>query len=262
MLSDADRVNGVVTCSAGNHGLGIAYAAQVFGVGATVFVPRTVDASRVKELERFPIELKIAGTEYGDSEQLAMQFAEREGRRFISAYNDPHVIAGQGTVALEMLRQFPELQVLFVAVGGGGLLSGIGSYAKAINPDLKIVGVSPSNSAAMFDALSGTPEEYQAFIPTLSDSTAGPIEAGAMTIDLCRALIDQWILVEEEEIVGAMRYLFYEQRLVVEGAGALAVAGYLKEQERFQDLHCGLLLCGGNIEMRRFCSLVRLSDNV
>ena len=112
----------------------------------------------------------------------------------------------------------------------------------------------------MFDELSGNPEEYRAFLPTLSDSTAGPIESGSITIDLCRALIDQWVLVEEEEIVAAMRYLFFEHRLVVEGAGALAVAAYLKEQVRFQDLHTALVICGGTIDMDRFSGLMKRSS--
>lgn len=256
-LSDEERARGVIACSAGNHGIGVAYAAQVYGLDATIFLPETVDPSRKRELERFSVELRLVGKEYGETECAALAWAEESGRPFVSPYNNPHVIAGQGTVAIELLRQLPEVEQLFLAVGGGGLLSGIASYARALKPDIKIVAVSPSNSAAMFDELSGTPEEYRAFLSTLSDSTAGPIESSSMTIDLCRALIDQWVLVEEEEIVAAMRYLFFEHRLVVEGAGALAVAAYLKEQERFRDLHTALVLCGGTIDMHRFHTLVK-----
>jgi threonine dehydratase len=216
-----------------------------------------VDPSRKRDLERFPVELRIVGKEYGEAERAALACAAESGRPFVSPYNNPHVVAGQGTVAIELLRQLPEVEQLFIAVGGGGLLSGVASYAKALKPDIKIVAVSPSNSAAMFDEISGTPEDYRAFLPTLSDSTAGSIESGAITIDLCRALIDQWVLVEEEEIVAAMRYLFFEHRLVVEGAGALAVAAYLKEQERFRDLHTALVICGGTIDMQRFHTLVK-----
>jgi threonine dehydratase len=256
-LSDEERARGVIACSAGNHGLGVAYAAHVYGMNATIFLPESVDASRRRELERFPVELRLVGREYGETERAALACAEESGRPFISPYNNPNVVAGQGTVAVELLRQLPEVEQLFIAVGGGGLLSGVASYAKALKPDIKIVAVSPSNSAAMFDELSGTPDEYRTFLPTLSDSTAGPIEGGSITIDLCRALIDHWILVEEEEIVGAMRYLFFEHRLVVEGAGALAVAAYLKEQQRFGDLHTALIVCGGTIDMQRFHGLVR-----
>ncbi len=256
-LSDEERARGIIACSAGNHGLGVAYAAQVYGVNATIFLPESVDSSRKRELERFPVTLRLVGEDYGQTESAALAHAAESGRPFVSPYNNPHIIAGQGTVAIELLRQLPEVEQLFIAVGGGGLLSGVASYAKALKPDIRIVAVSPSNSAAMFDELSGTPDEYRAFLPTLSDSTAGSIESGSITIDLCRALIDQWILVEEEEIVAAMRYLFFEHRLVVEGAGALAVAAYLKEQERFRDLHTALVICGGSIDMRRFLTLVK-----
>jgi threonine dehydratase len=256
-LSDEERARGIIACSAGNHGLGVAYAAQVYGVDATIFLPKTVESSCKRELERFPVELRLVGKDYGETERAALMYAEENRRPFVSPYNNPHVIAGQGTLAIELLRQLPEVEQLFIAVGGGGLLSGVASYAKALKPDIKIIAVSPSNSAAMFDELSGTPEEYRAFLSTLSDSTAGPVESGSITIDLCRALIDQWVLVEEEEIVAAMRYLFFEHRLVVEGAGALAVAAYLKEQERFRDLHTALVLCGGTIDMRRFQKLVK-----
>jgi threonine dehydratase len=257
LLSDEQRVKGIVACSAGNHGLGIAYAAQVYGVGAAIFVPETVDSSRKRELERFRVDLRVMGKDYGETERIAISFAEENRRPFVSPYNNPHVVAGQGTVAVELLKQLPEIEQIFVAVGGGGLLSGVASYAKALKPDLRIVAVSPSNSAAMFDELSGTPDEYRAFLPTLSDSTAGPVEGRSITVDLCRALIDQWVLVEEEEIVAAMRYLFFEHRLVVEGAGALAVAAYLKEQERFQDLHTALVICGGTIDIERFLGLMK-----
>jgi len=261
LLSDEQRAAGVVACSAGNHGLGVAYAAQVHGVGATIFVPQTVDPSRKRELERFPVDLRIMGGSYGETERIARSFAAESSRAFISPYNNPHVIAGQGTLAIELIKQLPEVEQILIAVGGGGLLAGIASYAKALKPDIKIVAVSPSNSAAMFDELSSIPQEYRTCVPTLSDSTAGPIEPGSITLDLCRALIDQWALVEEEEIAAAMRYLFFEHRLVVEGAGALAVAAYLKEQEYFKDRHTALIICGGTIDMRRFAELMRLPSS-
>lgn len=250
------RGGGVVACSAGNHGLGVALASQVCGLQSTVFVPQTIDPQRRRELERFPIDLRIEGASYSHVEQIALNFAQEKSLPFISPYNDPRVIAGQGTIAVELIRQLPELDIVVVAVGGGGLAAGVGAYLKAIKPHVLVVGVSPVNSAFMFDAVSGTPSEFSADLPTLSDSTAGAIQAGSITVPLCKGVIDQWILVDEDDIRAAMRYLFYEHRLVVEGAGALSIAAYVKEQARFKDAHTALVVCGGNIDSRKFLSIV------
>jgi threonine dehydratase len=255
-LTDQERTNGVITASAGNHGLGVAYSADRFNVPATIFVPKTVDSARKKALERYPVELRLVGDDYGQTEEYALGVAEKTGRLFVSPYNDADVIAGQGTIGIELLKQIPDLDAVFVAVGGGGLISGIGAYIKGVKPEVEVVAVSPSHSPAMFDVLSGTPEEFTAILDTLADSTAGPVEKGSMTIDLCRAVIDHWILVEEDEIVAAMKYLFMEHRLVVEGSGALVVAGYMKEQDVFKDKNCALVVCGGNIDAERFCDVV------
>jgi threonine dehydratase len=170
------------------------------------------------------------------------------------------VIAGQGTIGIELARQIPNLEVVLVAVGGGGLAAGIAGYLKAVKPDIKVVGVCPINSAGLFDMVTGIPSDFTAHLETLSDSTAGAVQEGAITIGLCKALIDQWFLVEEADIQAAMRYLFYEHRIVAEGAGALAVAAYFRERERLQDYNCGLLVCGGNIAPKKFLSVVKMND--
>jgi threonine dehydratase len=255
-LNESEKLGGVVACSAGNHGLGVAFASQVCGLQSTVFVPQSVDSQRRRELERFPIDLRVEGASYAHAEQKALNFAQEKAMPFISPYNDPYVIAGQGTIAIELARQLPELDIVVVAVGGGGLAAGVGAYLKAIKPHVLVVGVSPVNSAFMFDAVSGTPSEFSADLPTLSDSTAGAIQEGSITVPLCKGVVDQWILVDEDDIRSAMRYLFYEHRLVVEGAGALSVAAYVKEQDRFKDAHTALVVCGGNIDSRKFLSLV------
>lgn len=255
-LNDNEKIKGVVTASAGNHGLGVALASMQLGIHATVIVPETVDLAKKRELERYPIDLRLVGSTFEESEDAALEIASQQEKMFISPYNDPEVIAGQGTIAVELLKQLPEIDTVFVAVGGGGLLSGIAAYLKSAKPEITVVGVSPCNSPAMFDELAKTPYEFRAITSTLSDSTAGGIQDGSITIDLCRALIDHWVLVEEEEIVQAMKYLFYEHRMVVEGAGALTVAAYMKESDRYKDLSTALVVCGGNIEMKRFCSLI------
>jgi threonine dehydratase len=255
-LSEADKARGVIACSAGNHGIAVAYASQVCGVQSTIIVPTTIDRQRQRDLERFDIELRLVGANYAEAESAAIAEVEQQGATFISPYNDSSIIAGQGTIGLELIQQLPEIDIVVVAVGGGGLVAGVGAYLKSLKPQIVVIGVSPVNSAMMFDAVSDTPAEFSADLPTLSDSTAGPIQEGSMTISLCKAVVDQWVLVEEEDIRAAMRYLFYEHRLVVEGAGALAVAACMKEQQRFKDANAALVVCGGNIDPKKFLGLV------
>jgi threonine dehydratase len=255
-LSDDERTRGIVACSAGNHGLGVAHAAELSAIPATIFVPRTVDPARKEMLERSSASVHIIGDSYEDCEKKARQVATELSKTFISPYNDPWVIAGQGTLGIELLRQIPHLEVVLLGVGGGGLAAGVAGYLKAAKPSIKIVGVSPANSAGMYDLVTGISPDFAAHMETLSDSTAGAVEAGSITIDMCRALIDQWILVDEADIKAAMRYLFYEHRLVVEGAGALALAGFLKERTRIQPYATALVVCGGNIDPKRFLRVV------
>ena len=256
VLSDKERLQGVVACSAGNHGLGVAHASELYGVSSTIFVPKTVDRARKEMLEHFSSSVHVIGETYDECEVQARQVALELHKTFISPYNDPLIIAGQGTIGIELFEQIPNLEVVLVAVGGGGLAAGVAAYLKAVRPTIKIVGVSPANSAAMYDQVTGIPSDFAAHLETISDSTAGSVEEGAITIDLCRALIDQWILVDEADIYAAMRYLFFEHRIVVEGAGALAVAAFLKERERIHEFNTALLVCGGNIDPKMFLNIV------
>jgi len=259
-LSEEERQRGIVACSAGNHGLGIAYATELSAIPASIFVPRSVDLVRKEMLERSSASVHVIGESYDDCERKARQVATELGKAFISPYNDPWVIAGQGTLGIELLRQIPNVEVVLLAVGGGGLAAGVAGYLKAAKPSIKIVGVSPANSAGMYDLVTGIPSDFVSHGETLSDSTAGAVEAGSITIDMCRALIDQWILVEEADISAAMRYLFYEHRLVVEGAGALALAGFLKERDRIQQYTTALVVCGSNIDPKRFLRVVDMGS--
>lgn len=238
----------VVACSAGNHALGVAYAAAQLGIEATLVLPQDASPAKLEALRRYPVQLILAGAGYDEAETLAMRLAREEGLRFISPYNHPDVIAGQGTLGLEILEQLPNAEVLLVSVGGGGLISGIALWTKAMNPAIRIIGVQAEASAAMLAALQAGRLVETPTAPTLADSLAGNLEPGSITFTLVQQLVDLVIAVSENQIAAAMRYLLHEHHLVVEGSAAVVVAALLN------GLVSGLggrkvvaLLCGRNV---------------
>ena len=242
-LTPEALARGVVTASSGNHGRGVATALTAVGARGTVYLPNGAAAMKVQALRRFPgIEVEFHGDDGGATELFARSVAERDGRPYISPYNDWNVIAGQGTLGLEFADRCPSLDAVFVAVGGGGLISGV---ASAMNCD--IVGCWPENSIAMYESMRTgrivTPPER----PTLSDATAGSVEPGAITLDLCRSLIDDCVLVSEAEIADAIRFMVAEHQMIIEGAAGVAVAAFRKTAARYAGRSVGIVLCGGNI---------------
>jgi threonine dehydratase len=242
-LSPDAIARGVVTASTGNHGRAVATALAAVGARGTVYLPHSAPAVKVRALRRFSnIELVFEGDEGGATELAARSVAEREGRPYISPYNDATVIAGQGTLGLEFAAQCPSLDAVFVAVGGGGLISGIASAMRC-----QIVGCWPENSVAMYESMRAGAIVAPPERPTLSDATAGSVEPGAITLDLCRSLIDECVLVSEAEIADALRFMIAEHQMIVEGAAGVAVAAYRKTAARYAGRSVGIVLCGGNI---------------
>ena len=181
------------------------------------------------------------------AEQTARREGERSGREYASPYNDPAVIAGQGTIGVELLRQLPRLDAVFVAVGGGGLIGGIGAYLKAVSPGTEVVGCWPRNSPALYECMrAGRVIEVEEQ-PTLSVSTAGGLEEGAITLSLCREVIDRSVLVSEDEILDALRRLHREDDQLVEGAAGVAVAAFRQVAKDYERKTVAILLCGGNV---------------
>ena len=221
-----DRETPLVTASAGNHGLGVAFAATAYGARATVVVPENASAAKVAALSRFDVTLVAKGTSYDEAEAHALTLAE-QGSAFVSPYNDPDTIAGQGTVALELFDQVPDVRTIVVPIGGGGLISGVG-LAATLRPGVRVVGVQAAASPAILAALEdggATPIVVQ---PTLADGLAGNIEAGSVTIDLVRRYVADIVTVTEDEIGDAIRFLAREHGLIVEGSGAVGVAALLQ----------------------------------
>ncbi|MPZ17567.1 MAG: threonine/serine dehydratase [Luteitalea sp.] len=257
LLSPETLARGVVAASTGNHGRGVAHALAAVGGRGTIYLPTTAPGSKVEALRQYAsINLEFHGTDSSVTEAHAREVAERSGRVYISPYNDLDVIAGQGTVGVEIWRQCSMVEALFVAVGGGGLVTGVASYLKAQDPSVRIIGCWPEHAPALHAALTlgrivEIPER-----PTLSDATAGGLEPGAVTFDLARELIDDHVLVSEDEIAAAIRLVHAEHDMVIEGAAGVAVAGYRKAAARYSGQRSAIILCGGNIARSTLTSLL------
>ena len=246
-LSSAERERGVVTASNGNHGLGLALAAQKTGTAAEVFCSQLVAPERVARIEAYRAIVTRAGDQPLDAEKAARARARQTGRTYISPYNDSDVMAGQGTVAVELLEELPSVDAVFVTCGGGGLIGGMGAYLKHACPDTEVVSCQPQNSRVMYESLKAGqiiefPEQK-----TLSDSSSGGIEEGSVTFPVAQAVINNTVLVTEDEILQAMRLVHKERGWLIEGAAGVALAAFLKTSARYAGKTVAVLLCGSNI---------------
>jgi|RhiMetdeSRZDD1v2_1073273.scaffolds.fasta_scaffold25813_4 threonine dehydratase len=250
LLTPEERDRGVVTSSTGNHGLAVAEALRLTSGRGTVVVSSAASPYKIERLTKAGLEVVVSEDDPMAAELEARSLAEREGRVYVSPYNDAVVLAGQGTVGVEVLRQCPDVEAVFVAVGGGGLVGGIAAYLKSMRPDVLIVGCWPEQAAAMYQSVRAgriieVPDE-----PTLSDGTAGNIEPGAITFPYCRDLIDELVLVTEADIASAMRDVILTDHLVIEGSAGVAVAGWRQFtaiRPRLADQESVVVLCGGNV---------------
>jgi threonine dehydratase len=255
-LSDRERARGVVTASTGNHGLAVAHASAQLGVAATIYLPESASPQKVEKLRYFPVELRFVAGDAVNAEITARRVGEEEGKPYISPYNDPQVMAGQGTIGVELLRQRPALDAVFISVGGGGLIGGIAGYLKAVRPEIQIVGCLPVNSPVMAESVRQGQIVEMDTLPTLSDGTAGGIEEGAITFAACQQFVDGWMLVGESEIADAVRLVHQEHGEVIEGAAGVAVASLLLRSERWQGKTVAVVICGGNIDTSIFDKIV------
>jgi threonine dehydratase len=256
LLTPDQAARGVVAASNGNHGLGIAAAAQTRGIEAEVYVSNHVSPAKARRIEALGARIRTAGDDPLTAELAARRAAEESGRVFISPYNDLDVVAGQGTIAVELHRQLPELDAVFVAVGGGGLIGGIGAYFKAVAPATEVVGCWAANSPVLHECLRAGRIVEVAEQPTLSESTAGNLEPDSVTLDVCRTAIDRHVLVSEDEILAAMRRIMETEHWIVEGAAAVAVASYLQDEQRYAGRNVAIVLCGRNLSPEALAQLV------
>jgi threonine dehydratase len=244
-LSPQEAAAGVITSSTGNHGLGVAAAAKFLGLDAEVFLSTQVTPAKQEKILEQGARVRVVGDDPLAAELAARKAAAETGRSYISPYNDPYVVAGQGTVAVELLRQLPDLDAVFIATGGGGLISGIGALLRHMAPRAEVIGCWPENSAVLYESIKAGRIIEAPESATLSESTAGGVEAGSITFDLCRHVMHHGVLVTEEEILRAMRW-GHAQGWAMEGASGVALAAYFKEAARYADRKAVVLICGGN----------------
>jgi threonine dehydratase len=244
-LDPARAAAGVVTSSTGNHGIGVAAAARHLGIDAEVFLSGQVAAAKRAKIADWGGRMRDAGASPLEAELAAREDARRSGRTYVSPYNDPQVVAGQGTVAVELVRQLPNVDAVFVATGGGGLVSGIGCHLRAVSPRTEVVACWADNSKVLYESLRAGRIVEAAERPTLSESTAGGVEEGSITFGLCREVIDRAELVTEQEILAAMRY-GHARGWAMEGAGGVALGAYLKNAARYAGKSVAVVICGGN----------------
>jgi threonine dehydratase len=244
-LSDVQRLRGVLAVSAGNHAQGVAYHAQRLGIPATIVMPRFAPAVKVDNTRRFGAEVVLEGDTFDDARNHGLQLAVQRGLTVVHPYDDLAVAAGQGTLGREMLAQQPDIDTLLVAVGGGGLISGVATAARAIKPGIEVVGVQTERFPAVWNAVHG--EKRESGQATIADGIAVK-HPGVLTLPLIRERVDDVVLVGEDDIEQAIVLLLEIEKTVVEGAGAVGLAALLRYRQRFAGRKVGLILCGGNIE--------------
>jgi len=248
-LTREEKDKGVITASTGNHGLAFAWIADKFDVKGTVFLPKTSSLTKIEALRLYGVEIQYYGDDCVKAEIHARKVAEEEGLTFISAYNDPQIIGGQGTIGIELERQIPDVECVLSPVGGGGLIAGIAGYLKTENSDIEIIGCQPEKSAVMYASIKAGRILDLESEPTISDGSAGGIEPGAVTFTICQELVDDFILVTEEEIVSALRLIIDRHYLLIEGAAALSVAAFIQQINRFHGKNVVLVLSGSKISL-------------
>jgi threonine dehydratase len=259
LMGGSERRRGVMTASTGNHGKAVAHAARAAGVAATVYVAAGAAPCKLEGIRALGAELVVVDGSPLEAELQARKAAATQGQTYISPYNDAEVMAGQGTLGLELLEQEPGLDAVFISVGGGGLIGGTGTALKALCPQINVVGVWPSNSPCMLRALEAGKIIQVEEQPTLSDGTAGAIEPGSLTFPICEAVIDDTVEVSEAEIAAAMWRVAEADHWMVEGAAGVALAGLIQRADAYRDKKVAVVLCGRNIDSEMYLSAMKVT---
>jgi threonine dehydratase len=246
-LTDDEKSKGVVTASTGNHGAACSLAMSILGIKGKIVVPENVHKNKVENILNLGGEVEYFGNDCINAEERAQEISNTTGATYISPYNDPDIICGQGTMGLEIWNDLTTVDSVFISVGGGGLISGVGGYLKSMNENVNMVGVSPQNSCVMYESLKAGVQLDLPSEDTLSDGTAGGVEMGSITFELCQNIIDDFVLVSEDEIADGIRIGLEKHHQLIEGAAGAAIAGFMKQKDKLNGQTVAIVMCGGNI---------------
>ena len=237
----------VLAASSGNHGAAVSYALFQKNMTGIIYVPKNVKKSKVKIIESYGSKVVKFGDDCLDAENEAIRLSKENNLTYVSPYNDYHIISGQGTIGVEILEQNREIDIVFITVGGGGLISGISSYIKSVNPNIKVIGCSPINSSIMINSIKEGKIVNSESKDTLSDGSAGGVEEDSITFNMCKELIDDYCLVTEEEIALQIKSTLNKDKILIEGSAAVAIASAIKMKSYLKEKNVAIIICGGNI---------------
>ena len=246
-ISATEKEKGVVTASTGNHGAACSLAMSLLGIDGKIVVPTIVHKNKVNNILNFGGKVEYHGDDCLIAEERAQEISKTTGATYISPYNDPAIICGQGTMGYEIDQDLKNIDSVFVSVGGGGLISGVGGYLKYVQKNVKMVAVSPKNSCVMYESIKAGKQLDLPSDPTLSDGTAGGVEMGSITFELCQRIIDEFILVTEDEIADGIRIGLEKHHQLIEGSAGGAIAGFMKQKDKLNSQTVVIVICGGNI---------------
>ena len=247
-LTEEQKKRGIIACSAGNHAQGVALSAQKSGIKSTIFIPSTAPISKTEATRKYGADIQLVDGVYDDAYNEAVKFQKETGAEFIHPFDDEDVIAGQGTIALELLKQLPDIDAVVVPIGGGGLISGIAYTIKMLKPDCKVYGVQASGAGSMYRSIEDGIRKELPSVSTFADGTAVKMP-GELTFDLCKKYVDKIVTVSDDEIATAILTLMERQKLVAEGAGALSVAAVIFKKLPIEGQKVVCIVSGGNIDV-------------
>jgi len=246
-LSSDQRNKGVVTASTGNHGAAVSLAMKILDVNGKIVVPKNIARNKLENIKKLGGIVEFYGKDCIESEFRAQEISKESGSAYISPYNDPDIVTGQGTIAVELDNQLNDIDEVIVSVGGGGLISGIGGYLKQVQPKVQMVACSPKNSCVMYESLNAGRILDLPSKQTLSDGTAGGVEEGSITFDICKEIIDDFVLVTERGIASGIRTAINDDHQLIEGSAGAAIAAFFKRKNTLIGKRVVIIICGGNI---------------